>query len=125
MQKLLLTPESEIEMKTVTDWFTPQFTNSVFWLSWSSMLAFRDYHSLIEVKRYMARFCMHDYGMVWLRGILHTEYNEYDSIIKPMHVWLKSLGVHFNAGTTVTEIATSDVKGETLATDVYKRQPIP
>jgi oleate hydratase len=35
-----------------------------------------------------------------------------------MHVWLKSLGVHFRAGTTVTDIATSEVKGETLATEL-------
>ena len=116
MQELLLTPESEIEMKTAAEWFSPQFTKSVFWLCWSSMLAFRDYHSLIEVRRYMVRFIMHDSGMVHLQGILHTEFNEYDSIIKPMHVWLKSLGVHFRRGTTVTDIATSDVKGETLAT---------
>jgi oleate hydratase len=118
MQILQLTPESEIEMKTVADWFTPQFADSVFWLCWSSMLAFREYHSLIEVKRYMARFMMKDYGMVWHRGILHTEYNEYDSIMKPMQMWLKSLGVQFRAGTTVTDIATSSVKGETLGTQL-------
>jgi len=118
MQILQLTPEKELEMKTVAEWFTPAFANSVFWLCWSSMLAFREYHSLIEVKRYMARFMMKDYGMVWHRGILHTEYNEYDSIIKPMQVWLKSQGVHFRMGTTVTDIATSEVKGETLATQL-------
>jgi len=56
------------------------------------MLAFRDYHSLIEIRRYIARFMMHDHGMTHLQGILHTEFNEYDSLIKPIHVWLKSLG---------------------------------
>ena len=118
MQKLLLTPESEIEMKSAADWFSPKFTSSVFWLCWSSMLSFRDYHSLIEVRRYMTRFLMKDFGMVWHRGILHTEYNEYDSIIKPMQVWLKSMGVHFPSGTTVTDIATCDVDDETLATEL-------
>jgi len=121
MQKLLLTPESEIEMKTAAEWFSPEFTNSVFWLCWSSMLAFRDYNSLIEVRRYMARFLMKDYGMVWHRGILHTEYNEYDSIIKPMHVWLKGLGVRFRAATTVTDIATINEKGETVASELTFR----
>jgi len=116
MQTLQLTPESEIEMKTVTDWFTPEFTSSVFWLCWSSMLAFRDFHSLIEVKRYMVRFLMKTYGVVWHRGILHTEFNEYDSIIKPIHEWLKGQGVQFQTDTTVTDIATSGQNGETLAT---------
>ena len=55
------------------------------------MLAFRDYHSLIEVKRYLARFMMYASGITHLSGILHTEYNEYDSIIKPMSsAWSRS-----------------------------------
>ena len=118
MLELQLTPESELEMKTPSDWFSPQFSQSVFWLCWSSMLSFRDYHSLIEVRRYVRRFLMHDYGMTHLGGILHTEFNEYDSIIKPIHVWLKSLGVHFRSGTTVTDIATHDTADETLATEL-------
>ena len=116
MLELQLTPESELEMKTPADWFSPEFVHSVFWLCWSSMLAFRDYHSLIEVRRYIMRFMMNDHGMTHLRGILHTEFNEYDSLIKPIHVWLKSLGVRFRPGTTVTDIATHDIGAETLAT---------
>ena len=118
MLELQLTPETALEMKTVADWFSPQFTHSVFWLCWSTMLAFRDYHSLIEVRRYVQRFIMHDYGLPRLQGILHTEFNEYDSLIKPIHVWLESRGVEFRAGATVTDIATRDIGGETLATEL-------
>ena len=116
MMELLLTPEEAIELKTVTDWFSPEFTTSVFWLCWSTMLAFRDYHSLIEVKRYVARFLMTIGGLTHLRGILHTEYNEFDSIIKPIHVWLKSLGVEFRVGASVTDISLRDADGETIVT---------
>jgi oleate hydratase len=118
MLELQLTPESDLEMQTPADWFSPQFTHSVFWLCWSSMLAFRDYHSLIEVRRYVARFMMHDYGLTRLLGILHTEFNEYDSLIKPIHAWLKSLGVRFRERTSVTDIATHDVGAETVATEL-------
>jgi oleate hydratase len=118
MLELQLTPESELEMKTPADWFSPQFTHSVFWLCWSSMLAFRDYHSLIEVRRYVLRFMMHDHSMTHLGGILHTEFNEYDSMIKPIHVWLKALGVRFLTGTTITNIATQDIGSETVATEL-------
>jgi oleate hydratase len=121
MLELQLTPESDLEMKTPADWFSPQFTESVFWLCWSSMLAFRDYHSLIEVRRYILRFMMHDRRMTHLGGILHTEYNEYDSIIKPICVWLTSLGVRFRPGTTVTDIATTDIAVETVATELTIR----
>ena len=116
MMELLLTPEEAIELKTVTDWFSPEFTTSVFWLCWSTMLAFRDYHSLIEVKRYVARFLMTIGGLTHLRGILHTEYNEFDSIIKPIHVWLKSLGVQFRVGASITDISLRDADGETIVT---------
>ena len=118
MLELQLTPESELELMTPADWFSPQFKDSVFWLCWSSMLAFRDYHSLIEVRRYVLRFMMHDHSMTHLGGILHTEFNEYDSVIKPMRVWLESLGVRFRAGTTVTDIATQDIGSETIATEL-------
>ncbi len=59
MAELMLTPEEQLESLSVTDWFGPEFTKSVFWYCFSSMLAFRDYHSLIEVKRYLARFMMY------------------------------------------------------------------
>jgi oleate hydratase len=116
MLELLVTPEAELEMKTVTDWFSPEFTDSVYWKCWSTMLAFRDYHSLMAVKRYIGRFLMAIGGLTHLAGILHTEYNEYDSIINPMVIWLKSLGVHFRPATTVKDIAISDEAGETIVT---------
>lgn len=121
MLDLQLAPESTLEMLTPADWFSPEFTHSVFWLCWSSMLAFRDYHSLIEVRRYIMRFMMHDHSMTHLGGILHTEFNEYDSLIKPMTVWLASLGVKFRTGTTVTDIVTEVIGAETVATRLMLR----
>ncbi|MGO9172307.1 MAG: oleate hydratase [Rhodomicrobium sp.] len=121
MAELLLTPEEQLEGLSVADWFSPEFTKSVFWYCWSSMLAFRDYHSLIEVKRYLGRFMMYASGLTHLAGILHTKYNEYDSIIKPMLVWLKSQGVRFLAGTSVTGIDVEDNAGETIVTALALR----
>jgi oleate hydratase len=124
MAELLLTPEDRLEGLTVTDWFSPQFTKSVFWYCWSSMLAFRDYHSLIEVKRYLGRFMMYASGLTRLAGILHTEYNEYDSIIKPMLVYLQSLGVRFETQTTVTDIETININEETIVAGLAVRSPV-
>ncbi|WP_353227382.1 oleate hydratase [Novosphingobium sp.] len=121
MMELQLAPEADLEMMTVTDWFSPAFFHSVFWLTWASKLAFREYHSLIEVRRYVQRFMMMDYVLPQSVGILHTEFNEYDSIIKPLHVWLESLGVRFRTGTTVTDIAIRDTGVETLATHLMLR----
>ncbi|CEG55726.1 oleate hydratase [Legionella fallonii] len=116
MVELLLTPEEELEGLSAADWFSPDFTQSVFWYCWSTMLAFRPYHSLIEVRRYLARFMMYTSCVTHLSNILHTEYNEYDSIIKPMQVWLNSLGVNFKPNTTVTDIEIIENSGETVVT---------
>jgi oleate hydratase len=121
MAELLLTPEERLENLTAADWFSAEFTKSIFWHCWSSMLAFRDYHSLIEVKRYLGRFMMYASGLTRLAGILHTEYNEYDSIIKPMQVWLQSLGVRFRTGTSVVDIDVADEGAETVATALTLR----
>jgi oleate hydratase len=118
MLELLVTPEAELEMKTVTDWFSAEFTETVYWKCWSTMLAFRDYHSLIEVKRYTGRFLMAIGGLTHLGGILHTEYNEYDSLIKPIVVWLESLGVQFRVGTTVTALSLENEGVETVVTGI-------
>jgi oleate hydratase len=123
MSELLLTPEEDLQGLTVTDWFSSEFTTSIFWCCWSSMLAFRPYHSLIEVKRYIARFLMYSSGLTYLAGILHTEYNDYDSIIKPMLVWLKSLGVKFQTGVTVTDIHLENGPDETVVTGLLLRDP--
>jgi oleate hydratase len=121
MAELLLTPEEELEGLSAEDWFSPDFTTSVFWHCWSTMLAFRDHHSLIEVKRYLARFMMYAPGVTHLHGILHTEFNEYDSIIKPMVVWLQSLGVQFQMGTTAIDIDLADSDGDTVVTGLTLR----
>jgi oleate hydratase len=119
--RLLMTPESELEGMTIGDWFGPEFTQSVFWYCWSSMLAFSPWHSLIEAKRYLERFMMYAPGLTHLQGILHTEYNEFDSIIKPMLVWLQSLGVRFVTATTVTDLHLTDDAGETVVTGMTLR----
>ncbi len=116
MLDLLMTPEEQLEGLATRDWFSPEFTDSEFWLSWSSELAFRDYHSLIEIKRWLARFVMYVGGPQHLRGILHTQYNEYDSIIRPLQVWLDGQGVRFRTATHVRDIETEDHHEATAAT---------
>jgi oleate hydratase len=116
MFDLITTPEEKLEGLTIKDWFSPDFTKSVFWYCWASMLAFMDHHSVLEAKRYLNRFMMNFPGITTLKGILHTEYNEYDSIIKPILLWLQSMGVQFYTGTEVRDIEIEDVFKETLVT---------
>jgi oleate hydratase len=116
MTALILTPEEKLEGLTIKNWFSPEFTKSPYWYCWSTMLAFRDHHSLIEARRYVNRFAMYAADLINLRYILHTEYNEYDSIIKPLLVWLRSMGVQFRTNTTVVDIDLENKDKETVVT---------
>jgi oleate hydratase len=114
LNRLLLTRESELEGVTISEWFGPKFERSVFWYCFSSMLAFSPWHSAIEFKRYVERFMMYAPGLAHLQGILHTEYNEFDSIIKPILVWLQAQGVQLRTAATVTDLRLVDHPGETV-----------
>ena len=64
---------------------------------------------------------MYASGLTHLKGILHTEYNEYDSIIKPILIYLESQGVQFRTNTTVTDITVDNNLTETVVTGLtYK-----
>ncbi len=102
--RLLATPEEELQGLTIADYVDPGFFDSTYWLCASSMLALREYHSLIEARRYAIRFLMDTPAMPRLGAILHTKYNEYDSIIKPLQTWLAGLGVTIRTDTSVRDI---------------------
>lgn len=108
MLKLLYVPESELEGMSIEDYFPERFFESNLWWIFHSMLAFKKYHSAIECKRYFRRFTHFAPESDYLHGILHTDLNEYDAIIRPVHVWLESLGVKFRTSTPVTEIKMSN-----------------
>lgn len=76
-------------------------------LQFHPMLAFKLYHSALEAKRYLARFGLAN-RIDYLEGILHTKRNEYDSIIKPIMVWLQDKGVHFQYGCAVYDLVMDD-----------------
>ena len=84
------------------------------------MLAFKPYHSALEAKRYLARFGLAN-RIEYLEGILHCKRNEYDSIIKPVTVWLKDHGVHIEGGCSVYDIALDDACNTATAVLMRKK----
>ncbi|MGN0168281.1 MAG: oleate hydratase, partial [Acetatifactor sp.] len=105
---VLFCDEKELEGKTIADVFPDSFFHSNLWLTFHNMLAFKQYHSAIEAKRYFRRFTHFMPESDYLHGILHTDLNEYDAIIAPILAWLKDKGVQFRVGTNVTEILMTD-----------------
>ena len=131
MLELMLTPEEQLEGLTCAEWFSPAMFTSDFWYYWAYIFALAPQHSLIECRRYLARFAMYvGKPLLELSMIVHTQYNEYDSIVHPVEVWLKEKGVRFQMETRVRDIETENQGKETLATalvydDASGRQRIP
>ncbi|RPI33830.1 MAG: oleate hydratase [Chloroflexota bacterium] len=106
LQRLMATPEKDLEDISIQDFFgknAAALFASNFWLCFHTMLAFRPHHSLMEMRRYLLRFNL-GARIEYLEGIVHTQYNEYDAIIKPLKLWLVAKGVKIMTGCAVTDI---------------------
>lgn len=73
-------------------------------LSWRTMFAFQEWHSLLEMKLYLHRFIHHIHGMPDLSTLKFTKYNQYESFVLPLHAYLLSQGVKFQYQARVDDI---------------------
>ncbi len=119
LAKLHLLTEDALGATTIGEYFDPSFYETNFWYFWATMFAFEKWHSVVEVKRYMERFMHLIGGMNQLKGILHTEYNQYDSLILPLITWLKEKNVCFDCGCMVTDIDFDFSNNEKTATAIH------
>ena len=119
LAKLHMLTEETLGATTLEEYFSDSFFETNFWYFWATMFAFEKWHSVVEVKRYMERFMHLIGGMNKLKGILHTEYNQYDSLILPLIKWLEEKGVCFDEGYNVTDIDFDFANNEKVATKIY------
>jgi len=122
LAKLHMLTEEKLGTTTIEQYFSPSFFKTNFWFFWATMFAFEKWHSVVEVKRYMERFMHLIGGLNRLKGILHTEYNQYDSLILPLITWLKKNGVNFKLGYNVTDIDFDFSNNEKVATAIHSVQ---
>ncbi len=113
--KLFLTAESELDDKTIADVFSEDFFRSNFWLYWRTMFAFEEWHSAIEMRRYIARFIHHIGGLPDLSALKFTKYNQYESLVMPLVKYLEQHGVHFHYGTQVKNVIVDTAGGRKVA----------
>ncbi|MGP8153231.1 MAG: oleate hydratase [Smithella sp.] len=117
---LLYAPEETLEGLAIQDYFPPRFFESNMWYCFSTMLAFKKYHSIIEAKRYFRRFAHLGPEIDYLHGILHTDLNEYEAMIKPILFWLKGLGVNIITDTEVTDIELTKDNNTVISLEILK-----
>lgn len=101
---LIIHSEDSLGAKRIDDWFSPEFFEHNFWLMWATMFAFQPWHSVVELKRYLLRFIQLFPDFNKMGGVWRTPYNQYDSMILPLIIWLQEQGVHFLLNAEVTGI---------------------
>ena len=104
IMKLFFTPEEDLQDKKITDFFDDEVLNYNFWLYWRTMFAFENWHSALEMKRYIQRYIHHIGGLPDFKALRFTKYNQYESMILPMIKYLESFGVQFHFGVKVVNV---------------------
>lgn len=104
IMELFFTPDEALENKRITDVFDEEVLDSNFWLYWRTMFAFENWHSALEMKRYVQRYIHHIGGLPDFSALRFTKYNQYESMILPMVQYLESFHVQFHYGVKVTNV---------------------
>ena len=108
--KLMRTREEDLDGMTIEEWFkdTPHFFETNFWYMWQTTFAFQKWSSLFELRRYMNRMIFEFSRIETLEGVTRTPYNQYESVILPLKVYLSEHDVDFSIQATVSDIDFKD-----------------
>ena len=123
IERLMLEPETVLGRTTIAEQFDPAFFQTDFWFMWCTTFAFQPWHSAVEFKRYLARFVHMVDGFERLHGIMRTVYNQYDSLVRPLHKWLLQRGVRFQLNTAVVDLGFTNHDGKTSVESIAYRRP--
>lgn len=104
IMKLFFTPDEELFDKRIDEYFDEEVFESNFWLYWRTMFAFENWHSALEMKRYIKRYIHHIGGLPDFTALRFTKYNQYESMILPMIKYLENAGVIFHYNTKVVNV---------------------
>ncbi|TFU05873.1 oleate hydratase [Polymorphobacter arshaanensis] len=104
IERLVFEPEALLGNTSIADQCDAAFFRTDFWFMWCTTFAFQPWHSAVEFKRYLVRFAHMVGGFDRLQGIMRTVYNQYDSLVLPLHKWLDERGVTFELETRVTNL---------------------
>jgi len=112
---LFFTPEEEMDGKNIEDYLSDNFFKSNFWLYWRTMFAFEQWHSAIEMKRYIQRLIHHIGSLPDFSSLKFTKYNQYESLILPMIKYLEANNVDFQYNATVTNVILGNCGDDKIA----------
>jgi oleate hydratase len=108
LARLLAMPERVLGARRIDEVFSDRFFDTNFWALWRTTFAFQNWHSAVELKRYLLRFAQELPRIHTLAGVRRTRLNQYDSIVRPVQAWLAERGVVVEYGTKVTDLRFAD-----------------
>jgi oleate hydratase len=124
--RLLALPERVIGARRIDDFFSGHFFSTRLWVMWRTMFGLQAWSSAIEFRRQILRFAHQLPAIHTLAGARHTEYNQYDSIVRPVCAWLAQRGVVIEYGVRVTDLDISSRDGSRRVTRIrYERDGSP
>ncbi len=101
---LVLALPEDLYDKRINEVMSKRFFKSNFWLYWRTMFAFEEWHSALELKRYVQRFIHDIVGLSDFSVLKFTRYNQYESLVLPLKKWLVEQGVTFRNDSAVVDI---------------------
>lgn len=104
IMKLFFTPDEDLYDKRIDEYFDDEVFESNFWLYWRTMFAFENWHSALEMKRYIKRYIHHIGGLPDFTALRFTKYNQYESMILPMIKYLENADVVFHYNTKIVNV---------------------
>ena len=102
--KIAAASEPSLGAMRIEEIFEPSFFKTNFWFMWCTTFAFQPWHSAVELKRYLNRFVQEFPRIDTLGGVRRTPYNQYDSMVRPLVLWLEARGVEFVTGARVVDL---------------------
>jgi len=117
--KLSNADEDAMAASCITDWLSPGFFETEFWYMWVTTFAFQPWHSAVEFKRYLHRFMLEFSRIETLAGVKRTIYNQYESLVLPLQVWLEAHGVRLVRDCKVTALDHRTEDGQFVATAIH------
>ena len=119
MARLMAMPEGLIGARRIQDLFSEHFFQTNFWYLWRTTFAFQNWHSAVELRRYLLRFVQELPKMHTLGGVRRTPLNQYDSLVRPIEAFLASHGVVIEHGVRVTDADFTDTDGKRRITAIH------
>ena len=112
MAKLMMMQEWMLGEKKISDMFTPEMFKTNYWYMWRTTFAFHQWHSAVELKRYMHLFYhtmphFHD-----MTPIQRTKYTNFHSFMLPALKLLADKGVHIHYQSKIADAEFTKANGK-------------